>query len=357
MTVEQATFGGATEIDDFADPDPVSTDSPDGGDDTQNTSGDGDFEPAPDDAPAEQPAEIAEAPAPVKPEPAAPAAPEFDADLLASVGMTADEAAAEFGSNAELARYDALLNRQLLQQARARAAAQQAQQQADTGEPAEGQQPDAPKPVQQPQTVQRPQPAGEEPQSPFAIDRERWDKDTLEHLVDPIQKWAIERDRENQDLRQTVQALRQHYENQLRQQYVAEFESAIEGLGDDWTPVLGKGTLHEITPETLKARQELDAAAQMLNQVRTANGLPALPLKRAVQAAASQAFPDRYREITRRTVSGQVLQRQGQYTARPSAKTTSGQTATERAVQAAEQFYEERGQPSSAPQSLGPDDF
>lgn len=370
MAVEQDTtsLGATPEIDDFGDVPSLDVDpgTPVDGDQPQDTSGDGgDIDP--DAASADQPSEVAE---PVQQaasrEPEPPAAPQFDPELLASVGMTADEAAAEFGSNEDLAKYDAIFNRRLLQRARAQMAEQQAsqqpaaQQQADPGEPPTGQQP-AQQRQPEPQSVRKPQPRqpadGEQDFiPPLPIERERWDDDTWNHLVEPMHKWASEQFRELHGMKQDVLAMREVLQQQAREQYDNAFEAAISELGADWEPVLGKGSYREITPESLRARQELDTAAQMLNQTRVSNGLVPLPLKRAVQLAAAAAFPDRNSEITRRTVTGQVLRRSNQFTARPSAKTTSAQTGLERAAQAADKFYEDRGIPVSA-MPVGAEEF
>ncbi len=360
MTVEQSEHTAvADQIDDFNEG-PVNIDQQfdDSGDfDPQDTSGDDKI--GPDAATANQPGEGAPQQQPAaRQQPEPPAAPQFEPDLLASVGMTAEEAASEFGSNEELAKYDAFFNRRLYQQASAQLQQQQASQPVEAGaqqaqptnQPA---QPAQAAPPAQPTQQQPPaQPQGDGLELPeLPIDMDRWDDDTKEHLIKPIQEWVgqvFQRLAPNvQQMQQTVQTLDSAYQSQMREQYHAAFEDAIESLGDDWTQVLGKGTLQEIKPEELKARQDLDAAARLLNQTRQQSGLPPMPLKRAVQMVVGFAFPDRTREITRRHVTGEVLKRTGQFTARPSAKTTSGQTGLERASEVADKFYEDRGIPVS----------
>lgn len=197
------------------------------------------------------------------------AEPEFDAALLASIGMEESQAKAQFGTPEALKNAVRLVDQNAMQ-----IAWQQEQQQLP---PEQHQQVDE---QGQEQQTNIPGPRSpDEFQLPEPSDGEEWDDDVYSIVEALNSHWSAKLDAVQQELdtqRQHTESFLESQQQEAAIQYVEAFEARVNALGDEWTELLGKGDGREMPIDSphVQNRLHLDSVTKLIAKGHAAQGRP-----------------------------------------------------------------------------------
>ena len=270
------------------------------------------------------------------------ATPIYEQAFLDAAGISADQAAAQFGTPEALKNAVRMLDQRFVA-AGAAALSQQAQRQPAPVAPAPQHQPsgDANAAAQLP-AFQMPKPAS----------GEEWDPDTVE-LANGIAaqfraQLAAQQQAFEERLRANDSVTQQLLEERIQQERVAyanEFDGFVEKLGEQWKPLLGEGSGFDLPKESIayQNRVHLDVIASQLKAGLETQGRPSLSRDQLLSRALQIAFPEQQKIAVKKEVAEQLTKRQGLITNRPSAKAPAGKTGLDKASNRAEQWYRDHG--------------
>jgi len=138
------------------------------------------------------------------------------------------------------------------------------------------------------------------------------------------------------------QALEQQAANEAAMQQARhEFGAAVEGLGEEYGEVFGKGGAR--TQEQIQRMYQLEYAAASVEAFRQQQGRPPLSSAELVKHAALVEFPDIHKAAVEKRTSGAIAKRQAQFTSRPTARKSDPLNGTNAAIAAADNFYRSKG--------------
>lgn len=268
--------------------------------------------------------------------------PEFDAALLADFNLTPEQAKAQFGTPEALANAGRLLDQRVLH------SFQQATQQPRNTQPL----PPQPRgevviPQEQQQTNQPAE--ADEFKMPEPSDGEAWDEDVTRLVQSLNEHHAKQLKAVNDQLsqqRQFAEEVLRERQAQENARYVQEVDEFANGLGDEWTAVLGKGSGYELGAQSpfVTARAQLDAIAQQLANGRQLQQLPPLTHKQLLEKALPLAFPNIQQQAVRQEVEDEIGKRDRMKTNRPTGRRNKERrTPGAAAADHAERWYAERG--------------
>lgn len=284
---------------------------------------------------------------------AAEAVDEFPADLLREVGMTTEQAKAQFSTPEQLEAVIRYRDQQMV------AAGRRQYEQQTQPPPAATQQVPA---VAPPATQQQAAPPATAPQDamqtaqefgfkPFKVNPEEWDPATVklldgmnEHFANQFNQVAG-RVQQFAQMESALHGLLNVQVQQAQVQYVQEFEQTIEKLGDEWSDVFGQGPGVKMDRESpqIQNRIKLDSTMLMLAAGRRAAGQPPLSQQALFERALRLEFPEKNESLVRKQVTHVADKRRSQFTARPTGRTGRPLTGEEAAQQRAAAFFQSRG--------------
>jgi len=250
----------------------------------------------------------------------------FDPVLLEAAGLTAEEAQAQFKSPAALANAVRLLDTRYIQ----------------AGEDF----------ARQPQpSVSDASGSGQvdnEYQLPKPVESEDWTEDVkalIQSLQDHQKQQLGRRDTELQKQREQLEALLAQQSERERLSYVERLDSFVNSLGDEWAPILGKGSGFQLPANSLalQNRIHLDVIAGKLASGRNKYGQPDLRPHDLYVRALHAAFPDQVVRTVRQDVTRQLESRQRQFTAKPTQKQGRQLSGVDQAISHAEDWYRSKG--------------
>lgn len=257
----------------------------------------------------------------------------FDPILLNAAGLTKEEAVIQFGTPTALENAVRMLDQ------RSVSIADMALQQYLASRqhvPAETQ-------------TRTPAPAETEFKMPDPPEGEEWDETTVA-LVRGLQQQFTAKLQEQQAVLERQQVVTQSFleerNNAELRRYVNEFDGFVNGLGEEWAPLLGKGSGFEIKPDgiEMKSRVHLDTVAKQLAFGRAQQGNPELPRQELLARALRVAFPQKQEQVVRKQVEKEVSKRQAMVTNRPGGRAGGlPKSGVDAAADRAEKWYAARG--------------
>jgi hypothetical protein len=259
------------------------------------------------------------APAPVEEEVAAEE-PLFSDDLLAIAGLSEEEAIRDFETPDALQAAVRMLDRQTVDRAMRT--------------------PIEPAPSVLPDIVVE----EEQWEMPEPTEQEGWDPDTKK-LIDAVNARndaMLAKQREQLKAQQAyLQSMIDQQEQAAAAQRLREFDENVNALPDEYRPILGRGTVHDLNPNGIHytnriALEETMGALQRGNAMR---GLPEIDSEMLMVRALAVAFPDVNRQVVRREVVEEVADRRTMMTPRPTARRPQAQTGEQKAQSFAEEWY------------------
>jgi hypothetical protein len=268
--------------------------------------------------PTEEP--VQDAPAQVQAE------DEFNPVLLAAAGLTADEAKAQFKSPEALSNAVRLLDSRYIQAG------------TNYGVPGTG----------EPGSTDQQTPVDEDYQLPKPTESEDWTEDVkslINSLQDHQKKQLSRRDQELQKQREQLESLMLQQSERERFAYVERLDAFVNSLGDEWTPILGKGSGFQLPTNGLaiQNRIHLDIIAGKLADGLSKHGRPELQPQDLYVRALHAAFPDQVVQTVRHDVTRQLESRQRQFTAKPTQKQGRGLSGVDQAIAHADDWYRTKG--------------
>jgi hypothetical protein len=263
---------------------------------------------------------------------------EWDAAMLQAAGLEESEAAARFGTPQALENAVRLMDERSISYWQQQEQFEQLQQRQQEE-------------YQQQQQMQSPA-ADEDSEDvlelPEPHDGGEWSEEVVslvQTIADHFNKKLAKRDELLESQRHFAEAYQEEKAREQLNQYVEVFDGFVDKLGDEWTPIFGKGSGAEMdlnSPE-VQARAHLDTVSRQLELGREAQGLPPVPRTQLLERALRVAFPQQHERLIRKQVENQVATRQRQFTSRPGNTMKRQQSGDDRAVSYAEKWYAERG--------------
>lgn len=303
---------------------------------------------------------------------------EWPVHLLKEAGITAEEAATQFGSPESLALAVEKLDQNYFELARQYRPTQQWQtpvQQQPYPYAWQGTMPAGPQhplagwpnttipqtqyipPAQlpyQPQYVPPYQPQYTSQTAP-TVNMEGWDEDTKQLVTTILESQRAElarRDAEIAQTRQFMERIAWEREREQAANYIAEVDAFCNALIEEdpgYAPLLGSGPGLGMDPGSLQSqnRAMLDGVAAQLNLGRRMSGLPELDRMDALARAVPLAFPNQYRNAVVAEVQSDIQQkvdeRSALLTQRPTRRQRSPKTPLEKASATAIEWYRRMG--------------
>lgn len=275
-------------------------------------------------------------------------------DRARQYGMS-DEQARSYSSQEDLERTLVMMDQRAMQQAWNR---QQQQQQAAYGyqqqpqyrwqAPPQQYQPQQPPQQQQPQYPQQQvatTPQQEQQQVPdefrYQFDPDMVDPGTAElltgmqdHYGRLIQQMSSNLNAVQSRLYQQELAAQQaayQRQQELQNQMIREFDSAISSLGPEYNDIFGTGSTLELPPNSPQYmnRQRIWHAQELARNQHAWEGRN-VPMNSAVQSAAKILFPKQFEQAVRQQVSSQLQGRQQQLISRPTRRNGKQQQSSTR---------------------------
>lgn len=248
---------------------------------------------------------------------------EFDDLLLEAAGIDAESAQRDFGTADALQAAVRMLDTRFVTQGRT------AQAQTELAPPAADIIPDI---------------TDDQWALPSPTESEEWGTDTL-NLVDVMNKRTdsllAQRDakitEQQTHLEQFV--ISQQKENSRRD--LEEFDTMINSLPNEWTPLLGKGTAYELNPESMafNNRMHLEQTMNALQEGNRQAGRNPIQSDELMIRSLAVAFPEASRLAVRNEVVQEVNDRSRLMTSRPTQRRTTALSPVQQAGQSAEDWY------------------
>lgn len=269
-----------------------------------------------------------------------PAAPpdedEFPDFLLNAAGLTAEQAKKAYGTS------DALANAIHAFDARTMQAGSQALKQA----PASPAAPTAP--ASQAAPLPEAPASQDEYEMPSPSHEGEWDEDA-KRLITSLRQYhdrqLAKRDAEIATQRDMLQKLMSTQQDGEQINYVTQFDSFVDRLGEKWSPVFGQGSGTVMPRDSMafQNRIQLDMAAAQLAAGRRALGAADLPVEDLLARALYVAFPEHIKTEARQDVSDQLAARRQQFTSRPSSSKAPAASGRDQAIRHADDWYKAKG--------------
>lgn len=198
-------------------------------------------------------------------------------------------------------------------------------------------------------------PADEEKQEDEPPEPEEFKLDLDEDEFDPklisaVKGMADEINRlrkEQFEQKKTGQGSQEAAQARADMEFVQTFDTMIAELGDAYAPLLGKGTIDTLDPDSpqMKAREDVVDQMNATNASRMRRGEKPLDGKVAFQRAVAAVFPDKTNNIARHDLSDKVKKRGKQIIGRPLSgkKPVDTRTDEDRAVASVGELLDKRG--------------
>ena len=133
-------------------------------------------------------------------------------------------------------------------------------------------------------------------------------------------------------------------QQQQTQSTTKRLDGYFAGLGEEFEPVVGKGTIAGLNPEFAQVRGEIVTRMTALAQGFQRIGRPVPPEDQLFQEAVNAVCAGKFREIEAAKVSAQLEKRKGGHVSRPTRRQPDAPTdPTERAVSKVAEQMEEMG--------------
>lgn len=266
--------------------------------------------------------------------------PEFDPALVAAAGLASiEEAKVQFGTPKALENAVRMLDERAVRYAEdaLRFHTLNQRQQFVAPPPRQDLQPQTPNPGAATEFQIPPPPEGEE-----------WDDATIaliKGLHDQFNAKLEAQRREIEGTKAFQQQLAEERQKVELARYVKEFDDFVDGLGDEWKPLLGEGSGFQLPKDSLalKNRVHLDSTAKQLQYGRQQQGMPELGQEELLKRALRIAFPQKQEQVVRRQIEEEVSSRSRMITARPTSKAVDKKGGIHSAVTHAESWYAKRG--------------
>jgi hypothetical protein len=138
-------------------------------------------------------------------------------------------------------------------------------------------------------------------------------------LIDNLRGMKTHYDQALSAMRQEVEQLRSANQANEAQAVTERFERMISDLGDDYEPMLGKGTVDDIdrSGDHFKNRQKLFEQMHVIQSGRVAAKLEPLAEKELFQQAVNHVFNGNLKDLTRKGIAKTLKKRKGQMIGRP----------------------------------------
>ena len=283
--------------------------------------------------------------------------PEFPQELLARVGLTQEQAAAEFGDPEVLERAIRWHDKQIANYGRQRMAPPQRPPQQQAPPPQQQQQPPTEPEFKMWEKFELPKRSDGEYEFDDATVKLLQQQDAhyqkqFERMIHLLAPATLE-------ARDAAMSLQRERQQEQGRRWVEEMDRRFTNLGDDWKDVFGEGSGFEIVSKNpqateLQNRARVDLEMRAIAEGRAATGLQALNADHLFQRALETVFQDKIEQSKREKLSGQVRSRRGLQGVRPTARKTPAPSKDTRTLEAVDKLLRSKGRSGL---DLGSDDF
>lgn len=315
--------------------------------------------------PVQEPAGETGEEAPSEPPPNEPETPEFPPALLQMAGLADADAAKAAGFQDPDALFAAIRWRGQLLTPGAQAA--QAAQVAEAAQPTEQ------------GLYRRTAPATPTPQ---AIPAQPAPEPEGDADFKAFQLPADKRDLLDEELLVVLDEMNQHYQNELKsirssigsreadiarqqaQEEEAQFDQAVQALGDEWKDVFGEGSGADlaragqsdpVAMTNFNHRALLFEAVEAVREVNAKQGYKPMTPEQEIQWALMQRYPDKFQQIVSGSSNGSSGRRRGVTASRPTQRATPPKGQNEKVLADVNAMLNKKGR---APLDMGePDEF
>ena len=254
----------------------------------------------------------------------------FFPELLNAAGLTETEATEQFGTPDALSNAIRMLDTRFVNAGSQQFASQQQQQQQQIVPKKEAKSP------------------GGQFEMPAPPEGEEWEESTKTIFKSMAEQYSAELAKRDSDIEAQAQAtlaLLEQSDAATNQQYIEKFDGFVNGLGDEWAPLFGKGGGSSLAPDSmqLQNRFALDETAAQLAAGREIHGQPPLQFDELMARSAMVAFPDFNARTVEQNIEQKIVDRGNMKTARPSQRRAAQLTPTEKASQTAVDMYQKAG--------------
>jgi hypothetical protein len=179
----------------------------------------------------------------------------------------------------------------------------------------------------QPQTEAATDPNGFKPFQPK--NSETLDEDLLDLIRQQNEHFADQFRQQQERFASVVQARDDRTQEQQQIDEESQFDQAIQGLGETWQDVFGKGNGRELAsagqrdPAAMTAfnhRAMVFAAVEAVREANAKQGFKPMALEQEVQWALMQRYPDKFQQVLRLETVNKAKNRRGVQTSRPTAR-------------------------------------
>lgn len=122
-----------------------------------------------------------------------------------------------------------------------------------------------------------------------------------EDLIEPLQKMNNFYKDQVMAVKEQIGMIREQMLQQQQLEFEQRFEDNVNGLGDEWKDVLGKGSIDEIKETELENRKRLYKAMTRILDVDEAKGVRR-PMKKVIEDALLIEFKDKIKESERKRI-------------------------------------------------------
>ena len=181
-------------------------------------------------------------------------------------------------------------------------------------------------------------------QMPVREDGDVWDPDTIklaETLNKANQSALAQRDAQIAKQQEYMEYMAQEQQKAASNQALDAFDGLVNSLPAEWTPLLGRGTAHELDPQGLafNNRMYLEQTMLALQTGNTRSGRSLIPQDELMIRSLSVAFPEAQRAAIRREVTEEVTGQRRLMTARPTQRREQAISRDQVAGKGAEAWY------------------
>lgn len=136
-----------------------------------------------------------------------------------------------------------------------------------------------------------------------------------------------------------VRQLKQLEQMRAAQAESDRFDDALNGLGDEYEPILGKGRRASLSKETLANRQKVFTKMGVLRRGYELSGEPVPPEADLIQEAVQASFYKQAQQFARNSIKKQIKNAGSQALSRPRSGSSKELAGPQRALQKEQEFW------------------
>lgn len=140
-----------------------------------------------------------------------------------------------------------------------------------------------------------------------------------------------------------VRLLRQAEQLRMAEARSDRFDEALNGLGDEYEPILGKGVRKTLSKDAVANRQKVFTKMDVLRRGYELSGEPVPSEPELIQEAVQASFYKQAQEIARNSIKKQIKNAGSQALSRPRSGSAKDLPGPERALRKEQEFWKQHG--------------